>query len=229
MAVLLWIGNVAAQDLAPFTAAYALKRGGMKIGDVQRELRQGANGTLVLTSRSKPTGLAAMFVKDVIAESSTWIWHDKRPRPLEYTYDRSGGKRERHVKLTFDWETNAVTNDISGDAWKMEVPPEALDKLLYQLVLMLDLRTAADSFQYEIADGGKMKDYHFNVEGEETLNTALGDLQTRKLVRRRDDRTTTIWCAEAYGYLPVKIEQNEEDHGMLQLVIQAVTGIEKAP
>lgn len=211
--------------ITPFTAQYALKRGSMKLGEVRRELVKSGDGTYILNSHSKSTGLASMFVKDKIVEMSTWRLHKNRPRPISYAYHRTGGKRERHVELKFDWKTGTVTNDIGGDRWSMEVPNEALDKLLYQLVLMIDLRQPTDKITYDIADGGKLKEYQFDILGEETLETNLGELKTIKLERNRDHRITTIWCAKQYGYLPVKIKQNDEDQGPLHLEIESLSGI----
>ena len=107
----------------------------------------------------------------------------------------------------------------------MHISPTTQDKLLYQLTMMLDLKAGRKKLQYEIADGGTLKDYEFNVIGEEEIDTPMGKLHTVKLERVNDVRHTTIWCAESLEYLPVRIEQVEKDNASLAMLIHEVTGL----
>lgn len=219
---------MAAEESAPFpnfSAEYVLKRNGLPLGNATRSLRSLGNGRYVFESVTYATGMIAWLVKDRIEERSTWTFSNGLLRPLEYKYDRYGGKKTRRVKLNFDWEHRVVTNNIDGDPWRMDIPPEAQDKLLYQLAIMQDLKNGRSDLQYNIADGGRLKNYKFDILGEETVMTPLGRLKTIKLERLDDKRDTTVWCAPSLNYLPVRLEQQESDGSRLSMDIQSVKGL----
>lgn len=219
----------ASPELSPFRAAYTLSRAGVSVGTVLRTLRRESNGTYTYESQSQSTGMMSVFLKDRILERSHWQVVNDTVRSLSYVYERSGGSKHRNVRLAFDWQARTVTNDVDGDAWKMPVPDGAMDKLLYQIAVMRDLRAGKEKLAYEVADGGKLKTYAFDIEGDDFIETALGTLKTTRVTRNRDDRVTTIWCAVDYQYLPVQIEQFEENHGLLRLTIQSLEGITPTP
>ena len=210
-----------------FHAEYNLKRNGVTLGMNTRALAKGTDGTFIYSSTTKATGIIAWFVKDQIDEYSKWRFDGQHIRPIEYIYNRHGGSKTRHVKLDFDWQHHTVTNTIDGDPWRMEIPPDAQDKLVYQLSIMNDLRNGKKNLEYKIADGGKLKDYSFDILGEEMLNTAMGRIKTVRIQRIGDVRDTTVWCAPQLSYLPVRLEQQDTDGANLIMQITSVRGINK--
>ena len=211
-------------EIHPFSARYTLKKGGIPVARVERQLRKTQNGEYVFESHSKPIGIATFFVKDIIVERSIWQQVQDRFRPERYSYRRSGGKKNRNIKLIFDWENNEVTNIINNDAWTMDVPEHVQDKLLYQLSIMYDLNGSNNHLSYEVADGGRLKDYSFKVLGYETLDTDIGHVKTVKIKRDINSKSTTIWCAIDHNYLPVRIKQDDSD-GSFDLHIDTVAGL----
>ena len=122
-----------------FNAEYSLKRNGVTLGTSTRSLSAAPDGVFVYASSTQAAGLIAWFVKDHIDEHSKWSFDGGRIRPIEYVYHRHGGSKTRLVKLNFDWQHLTVTNIIEDDHWRMEIPPDAQDKLVYQLAIMYDL------------------------------------------------------------------------------------------
>ena len=100
-----------------------------------------------------------------------------------------------------------------------------LDKLLYQYALMRDLMNNQAEIVYAVTDGGKMKKYNFARLAEEIVQTPLGDLQTVKLqkVRQDDNSKLIIWSAPALSFLPVKVESTDEDGRTTTALIQTLT------
>jgi len=134
-------------------------------------------------------------------------------RPDKYDYKRSGGSKERTAELRFDWPSMTVSNHVEDSRWKMDIPAGTLDKLVSQLAMMLALRAGETDITFNIADGGKLKEYHFRAVGQETLELPAGTFDTVKItkVRNNKKRETYIWCAPALNYLPVRIWQREKD------------------
>ncbi|MDO3384558.1 DUF3108 domain-containing protein [Gilvimarinus sp. SDUM040013] len=148
-----------------------------------------------------------------IEEISHFDWPNQdRLRPLSYSYERTGLGRDRTAKLDFNWETGKVTNNVQDKPWKMKIEPGVLDKLSFQIQLQHDLIAGkTESLAYDIADGGRVKHYEFEIVGRETLETPLGKVDTVKIKRSRkdDDRVTYAWMAPKYDYLLVRMQQEE--------------------
>ncbi len=193
-----------------FTATYQLTSGPLTLGTMTRTLTLTPEGRYIYDSYSKPIGYAKWFVSTTLKERSEWILHNGRPRPLSYSYDRSGDKkRERHVRIEFDWKRMRVINSINNDPWQMKIPADTLDKLLYHLAVVYDLQQGRRELRYNVADGGKLKSHTFEIMGRERIETPLGTFNTLKL-KTPGKRDTTIWCAPELDYLPVQLEQSEK-------------------
>ena len=227
--ILTWcaVGHAAEPPLPLFNAEYSLKRNGVILGKSKRSLSTAPGGNYVYSTLTYATGLIAWFVKDKIKENSVWHFDGTHLRPLEYVYSREGGSKTRNIKLAFDWQHHTVVNSIDGDPWRMEIPPDAQDKLVYQLSIMYDLQQGKRKLGYNIADGGKMKNYQFEIQGEEVLNTPMGKIKTVRIQRIGDQRDTTVWCAPQFGYLPVRLEQQDTDGAELAMQLTSVNGIPK--
>jgi len=213
----------AAPSLPPFDALYAVYGYGLRIAESRRSLRPApAGGRLVYESFTHAVGIAAWIAKDRIHERSEWSYHEGRPRPLHYVYDRRGGRKTRHLEMRFHWERGEVEHRVDGrPPWRLRVPPDAQDKLLYQIAIMLDLARGAP-LRYRIADGGRLRDYRFEVLGRETVEVPAGRFETVKIRRLDDRRGTTVWCAPALRYLPVRLAQTETDGTPLRMELLEV-------
>lgn len=233
-AAVLWllallVGHSAAQAeetaLRPFNAVYTVHREDIGvIGENYRSLSTAKDGRYIYESVARATGWVAWMFKDEVVERSTWTYADSRLRPLEYIYDRSRGRTQRRVRLTFDWDRKLVTNAIGNEAWRMPIPEDAQDKLVYQLSLMRDMQRSKKPLTYRIADGGTLKTYQFAVVGEEDVTTPLGKFRAVKIERVNDKRDTTVWLAPRLQYLPVRIRQTDKDGSELSMHLKTLTG-----
>lgn len=197
----------------PFEAEYALYSKGLEVAHIKREFKPLSDGTYVYHSKSHPVGVLALLRDDVITERSHWRRTESGFQPLKYYYEHAGSKEDRNVRINFDWSENIVRMQVNEEHWQMELEPGTLDKMLYQLAMMRDLKHGTNPIHYRVADGGKMKTYDFERLGNEDVETPYGDFQTMKVERHRDDtdRETILWCAEKLDYLPVKIINVEPD------------------
>lgn len=222
-------GLTSAAENAPtlFEADYTIRVQGAQIAKMTRRFSRLESGAYQYHSETRTTGLISLFRKDYIIENSEWQLQAQNLIPMDYYYDHSGGKKNRKVNITFDWENNRITNSIDGSSWKMPTAPNIMDKLLYQLAIMYDLQAGKRSLQYTVADGGKTKIYNFEFLGEETVNTPLGNLLTVKLERHKPNsrRKSTLWCAKDLGYLPIKVENIENNGKVTVALIKSLEGI----
>ena len=210
-----------------FKAKYALYIKGLKVAEMQRRFTRSGDGEYRYRSKTETTGLFSLFRDDKITEESRGRLGTDSAQPLHYQYTQTGSHKQRHVSIRFDWDKKEVINLVNGSTWKMKLEPGVVDKLLYQFIIMRDLSAGKRHLSYVIADGGKTKTYRFDAQGQEVIQTPLGKMLTLKLRRHKPNsrRETTLWCAPALHYLPVKVKNVEKDDKITVAIIQSLKGL----
>jgi hypothetical protein len=217
-----------AADIPDFSANYLVKLNGIQAGELKRTLTTQDNGLRKFNSVSQAKGVFSFFKPDVIEETSVWKLVDGRVTPQRYRYQRTGGKKDKFLQMQFNWRQKQVSIDDREHPWELDIETGVLDKLVYQISLMRDLSNGVKQIDYLIADGGRLKTYEIKVLARETITTPMGQIETIKLTRHREkpnDRETTLWCAPALGYLPVKLE-HVEDEAVFTAVLRRLQGID---
>lgn len=220
------ICSAAGPNLDPFAASFVLKAYGATVGRSEWRLVPMENGRFLWESRSETAGAGALIRDVYVTERTRSELHGGTFRPLEYDYHRQGGDTSRTVRVVFDWRDGQAVNTAKGHTWRMALPEGTFDKLSYLLALMGDLADGERHMRYTIADGGRLKTYDMREAGTETLETALGTLETLKMrrLRRADYGEATLWCAPALGYLPVKLENRDRDGRLVSMYIESIEG-----
>ncbi|AFJ03754.1 Enzyme involved in the deoxyxylulose pathway of isoprenoid biosynthesis [Methylophaga frappieri] len=229
----LWIWIAASPVLADSTpmdyqANYQVELNGIQAGELEQTLTTDEASNRQLVTRTQAKGVFAFFKPDIITETSIWQQVDGQIKPQFYRYQRQGGKKDKLLTMSFDWSTAIVHIDDREHPWELALQSDTLDKHVYQLQLMRDLAADRQSLQYTIADGGKLKQYEITRQATEVIETPLGHIEAIRLSRDRDpdsERQTTLWCAPALGYLPVKLEHIEKDDSRFTAHIRKLDGL----
>ena len=210
-----------------FEANYTLYSNDTKVGLMERRFFQQDDGKYIFRSESRTTGFIALIKKVHILEESIWKLVDSDFTPLNYSYHRTKGKKQRDAKIHFDWNTQKVTNQVNDSVWHMQTQKGIQDKLLYQLSIMADLMTGDIPDSYAIADGGKIKEYSFERIADETLTTPLGEFKTIKLAlhKKNKKQKNFLWCAYDLNFLPIKVTSTEKDDRLSTAIIKSVKGL----
>lgn len=197
-------------DVTAYKATYASEFdiGIAMSGELTRSLRQTSNGQWLFSTNAE-----AMIAS--IKENTSVTFSNDHVVPHTYLYKRKVLGKTREAKLTFDWNNNQVTNDVEKKPWTMQVPDGTQDKLSYQLQMRLDLMSGKKGpFSYQIADGGRLKTYDFNIIGSEKITSPMGEYDAIKVEMDRGTdakRETYIWYAPALDYMIIKLKQTEPD------------------
>ena len=134
----------------------------------------------------------------------------------QYTYERNIFGIKKNESLTYDRAAGVANYQKKKKQRQVKLDSDYLDKLTYQIQLQRDLIRGKTPLQYQVIDRGKIKQYNFEIMGEEIVDTALGPINTVKVhrVRKDSDRETYLWFAPQMNYLLVQIWQNEDgdDH-----------------
>ena len=226
---LLFSSTLFAQVLPDFSANYLIRLNGIQAGELKRSLVTQPDGNRLFKSQTQAKGVFAFFKPEKIVETSLYQHHDNTIVPQHYRYIRTGGKKDKTMALDFDWQEQQLHIDDKKRPWSLALTEGTLDKLVYQLALMTDLAANHHQFNYQIADGGKIKQYKITEISRETISTPLGNIETIKLTRERNrpkDRKTTLWCAPSLNYLPVMLEHIEKDGTVFTASIRRLSGID---
>ena len=131
----------------------------------------------------------------------------------------------RSEDLRVDYSRNVARHQSKNRTRDVALSPGDLGPVSYQLQLARDLSAGKTLPTYRVIHRGKIKDYRFEIVGEETLATPLGPIRTLKLRRVRDtqERETLFWMAPAWSFLLVKLWQREEDGESYELILSRAT------
>lgn len=206
-------------ELRLFRAEYIAEYRGFPIkAKGIRELKRTNTGEYNMVSSAD-----AMLAQ--VNESTRFELRDGKVRPNWYQYDRRGIGKNKLESGHFDWEE---MHHLAADQTTPLVDL-TLDKLSYQIQLRLDVARAMKGsgiqgqvFTYLVADQEKRRTYTFQITGQETLHTPMGDLPTVRLERVRENqpdekadsiRRTRLWLATEHDYLLVRLKQEDAGKG----------------
>jgi len=209
-----------------FEAVYDAK---IKIagGKVRLATTQNEAGEYTFEYTIEPGKLIRIFTDGELRETTKFEVHDGRPRALEYTLINTIGSKPRNGHVTFDWNDNTVQGNYKDKIIDMPIPENAVDRAMLQLILMADLRNDDLQEQYAIYDKDEFISISVERIGEESITVPVGTFSTVVLRHANSDgsRETILWCAEALGYLPVRIQSMDDGSKVLVAKLSSINGL----
>ena len=203
-----------------FTVTYEATFNGIYLGDTVRTFKQLPDGKWQYTGTTIAKGLASVFFKDIVKETSTLIQKGKTIMPLTYRYDQTGGKDEEHYQIDFLWDKQKIHTSYENKDFNLEKNPH--DLMTFQLQIMRDLQNHQNTMTYFIASRGKASSYVLTQNGSKKIETPLKEMETIELVSNKlnDNDQYRIWCAVSLEFLPVRIQKIEADGDKIEFQIK---------
>ncbi len=162
------------------------------------------------------TGIAALLFPDLLQISEGFLTKTGL-QPVNYSY-HFGNKADKTRTANFDWQAKRVILQTAKDTKTEDLPEGAQDLLsfMYQFMYVAPLQ----KMQIPIATGKKLTIYDYSFEGEENINSKLGELKTIHIIHSGidDEERTEVWLAIDYQYIPVKIRKTEKNGKIYELV-----------
>ena len=219
-----------ADELKPFEASYAWIWHGMNVAVSRLKLEQtahapdaGAGDTWLYSSHSEPRGIGRVFAERPTQQSTMRV-SDKGVQPLHYKADDGTSSSKRDSDLQFDWEHNRVTGVYEDAKVDMPLQPGTQDDLSVQVALIVELLAGRMPSQFLLVDQNSVREYQYTREGEESLSTPLGKVDTiiYRSQKKGSPRVTRFWCAPQQGYIPVRVEQKKGDEVQWAMQLESV-------
>jgi hypothetical protein len=194
-------------DLTPFTASYRFNIDNRLSGTATRTLEKTGPDTWHYTfAASAPLATAT--------ETSDFRYDGRTVTPLNYTQSRKIFLSRRSSSIAFDWKKRSATGKRDNkDTINYELQPGTLDALNMEIQIRRDLKDIGKmGGPYWMASPKDITTLPFVVEGDETITTSLGKLNTLKVSRKHDDpkRRTVFWLDKDRDYLPAKVTQDND-------------------
>jgi hypothetical protein len=201
-------------------ASYDVYKDGLHVAVAQETFeKNGAKYHVV--SESNPAGLLALFIRTRVRVVSSGAVTPAGLRPEQFEYGRLDDA-SKNVSATFDWPAQQLRMTFDGRNESAPISTGAQDRLsvMYQF-MFLPLDKLRDLDFQMTSNGKKIENYHYQVAGNEQLDTPLGKLNTLHLVKRREagENGTEIWLAPERNFFPVKLLILENDGSKFEQVI----------
>ncbi len=179
------------------------------------------NGTYALNSITQAKGLAALFFGTLV-QKSEGVVTEKGLVPNYFFYQYGNNKAQT---ANFAWSDGVLQiRSAKGDKTESLVAgTQDLLSFMYQFMFMPPLETT----QITMTNGKGLRTYAYSFEGEEVINTKLGEFKTVHLLTSgNEEDKAELWLALDYQYLPVKIRKIEKNGSVIE---QIITKIQTTP
>ncbi len=217
-------GAAAAQPPHKLALSYDLSYNGVVAAELTEVIEHDGK-SFSLSSEGRGKGIGALLYRGAAKRSCRGEITSAGLRPLEYR-DQRGDKPAAVAR--FDWARKTLTQEHGGKNETTDMVPALQDRLsfLYNYAFQSppDLKPGRQ-IKETLTDGKGLTRFHYEVAGRETLKTPAGELETVRLVKRRenkDDKETEIWFASSRDYLPVRILVIETDGARVDQVLTRI-------
>ena len=202
----------------PFTATYAVARGGSALGTATVSLRPDSNGEWTYSKHMQGTdGLAALLGAN-LDERSRLRWKGDVPEAISYDYQLQAAVKTKQRHLVVDWAKKQVTVDEGKGPQTYPSSPGMVERNTLALALGLALRDGKQQVALPVAVRQEVQVQNFKVTGKETVKVPAGSFDAKRIDRTDADRGFSAWYAPERYPLPVKLSQHDGGDMVMELV-----------
>ncbi|MDQ7051170.1 MAG: DUF3108 domain-containing protein [Enterobacterales bacterium] len=205
--------------LKNYQAKYKVVSKRKTLGHASRTLSQ-SNQHWTLSSYAK---VSKLFFTLRSNESSQFHIESENLFPDRF-YSRSKltFKKARIMEQKFNWETMTETGTRNKKSWQLKHKKQVFDRISHVIQLRADLLTGKQVYSYPVSAKGKIVQYTYLIEQQETIKTKIGTLQALKLVRHKSNGDRFIlWLCPDMNYFPIKIAQYEKGKPDITLIMES--------
>jgi hypothetical protein len=219
------VSPVLAEALKPFSASYDWSWHGAVIAVSTLKLEHREGDTWIYSSSSEPRGLGNLYPMRPKLRSLLRVT-ERGVQPLSYRATDGTSANERGADVTFDWDSGRASGVYEGVTVDLPLNSGLQDDLSIQIALLYALRQGHVPGDLSMIDKNSIRDYSYQRDGTETIDTKLGRIDTEIYASRRQGspRVTRFWCAPARGYIPVRVEQKRLDKVEWTMEIETLQG-----
>jgi hypothetical protein len=195
--------------------------GSMKIGE-GRDVFQHDGRAYNVVSESKTAGLAGVLYRLNIHREARGKVTRAGLRPDSFSETRNG-KPERSA--TFDWDKKEATLVDDGQSQTVPLPDDTWDTTSFSYNFAF-FPPESNDLDAHLTDGRRIRKYRYAILGRETIDTALGPMETlhvKKVQGPDDKRAFEVWLAVGQYNMPVRSRYTGRDGRAIDSVLTQIT------
>ncbi len=195
---------------------------GDTVGVAHISYKQRPDGTYTLSNVAEAKGLMALFLSGKLVQTSEGNVTTSGLQPAQYVY-QFGDQADKTQHASFDWQAGQLTLENTKRTISVALPEGTQDLLSFMFQFMFE--PPLDEMQLSITNGKKLRFYTYSFEGEDQLQTKIGNLRAMHIGRSTGDgdEKTELWLAVDFHYLPVKIRQTEKDGSVIEQIVTSLS------
>jgi len=173
------------------------------------------NGTYTISSIMEPSFIASLIVKSNLEQKSQGTVSESGLKPSYYEYKFA----KKAYSANFDWDNQKINMHTGKREKQAKISEGAQDLLSFMFQFMFV--PPLEEISVSMTNGRKFKTYDYQFEGEESIKTKYGELQTIHITNERSDtpEKTELWLAIDYRNIPVKIRKTDKEGIAIEQVI----------
>lgn len=197
---------------------YEVKRGGQAgtLGRTHVLFKVHDENRYTLTSETEAQGLASLFISGKLVQRSEGVVteHGLQPQHFFYQYGNNEAKAQR---AELDWNNHTIAMQSSKGLVTQALPAGTQDLLSFMYQYMYQDPLA--QMQVAVTNGKRLRTYSYSFEGEEQVQTRMGEIRALHIAKSTGNEKTELWLAVDYRYLPIKIRKTDEDGTVLEQIM----------
>jgi hypothetical protein len=197
---------------------YEVKRGGQAgtLGRSHVLFKVHDENRYTLTSETEAQGLASLFISGKLVQRSEGLVteHGLQPQHFFYQYGNNEAKAQR---AELDWDNHTIAMQSSKGLVTQALPAGTQDLLSFMYQYMYQDPLA--QMQVAVTNGKRLRTYSYSFEGEEQVQTRMGEIRALHIAKSTGNEKTELWLAVDYRYLPIKIRKTDEDGTVLEQIM----------
>jgi hypothetical protein len=203
----------------------------MTLGTTTLTLKRTPPDHYIYQLSTQTRGLARLFVKDTILETSSGRIRASSVLPSRYVYIQTGGSKESMISAQIESDTQRAIITGSEGNFDLELQAGTVDRLAVHLAMMLYLQNNSLPAQFHLLDKTRLKEYTLVETGSETLKTPVGTFSTLIITRDEESggRKTQMWVAPQLNYLPLRIRQDKNGSREFEMNLTQLEGFSLSP
>lgn len=210
-------------DIVSFNAVYDMYRQGDLLGQGERKFSQLAENQYSLSLESE---LEWLIFSDKRKEVSIFKMKDGQVSPMSYKYERSGTGSDKKLSIEFQADNKVIIEPRpKRDAAPEQGQPGWLDEMTMHMQIQLDLMNGKKDLSYTmVSNSGELREYQFEVVGEELISTGMGRFKAIKVARVYEDRkfyAQHAWFIPELDYVLARLWRMKKGVEQYDLVIKS--------
>lgn len=202
------VSGVVADVVSSVRARYKISRNGFYIGQVDEVFTRLPNNRYLITSHTRPEGVAALMTSDQLTLTSEGRITANGLVPAIFSSKRKK-ETKRNFVSRFDWASGELVRESqrNGDIEResFELANGTLDRLasMYQFMLLTPNATISTL----MTQGKEAETYRYVRQATVTVNTEAGDYDALHYTRdaKQGESKADIWLAKSKNHVPIRI------------------------